>query len=64
MNEVERIQQYVKNTKGNFERYKLSAYEAALLMFQAGDIPLDSVLLAYNYGRAKGYRAAKAEVKA
>ena len=65
MNIQEKIENYIENTARPESRY----YNASLSDVKTiGDIAvngdlLSSIILAFNYGRAKGYRQAKAERK-
>lgn len=63
---LERIEAYIKNTKyKRNDRYTMSCSDA----FAIGDYTFNEkdlakgLLLAFNYGHAKGYRQAKAEFK-
>ncbi len=59
----EKIESYIENTARPESKY----YNASLTDVQTiGDIAINgdlfaSIILAFNYGRAKGYRQAKAE---
>ncbi len=68
MSEIEKIQRYIERTKmDKSRRYQMSMNEAFALSHQAytcGDLPIEMISLAFHYGQAKGYRAAKAEVRA
>lgn len=61
MSEIEKIKRYIDKTKFNNDRYSLLFDETIKMAHFADDSPIEAVLLAFNYGRAKGYRAAKAE---
>lgn len=39
------------------------AFELAKQAIDCGDLPVEMISLAFNYGQAKGYRMAKAEAK-
>ncbi len=59
MNEIERIQEYInKSNVPRNRRYNASAKD---LIAMAGMGRVDAITLAFEYGRAKGYRMAKAE---
>lgn len=59
----EKIQRYIARTEINEPgRYELDLLDAKAIR-NMGDM-LDAVYTAFLYGRAKGYRAAKAERKA
>ena len=65
MTEIEKIHQYIKRTKMNKpDSCQMSITEVLKLANAAKETPADIVCLAFDYGRAKGYRAAKAEVRA
>ena len=64
MSEIEKIQRYIERTPIGKSNRSISLDEGFALAKQAydsDDLPLHVILLAFNYGRAKGYRAAKAE---
>lgn len=67
MSEIEKMKRYIERTnlkKG--DRFYLDMVEAFALARQAQssiDISLEAIALAFNYGKAKGYRAAKAKMK-
>ncbi len=67
MSEIEKIQRYIEKTKLDKEsKYSLNITEGFSLAHMAhemDDLPLEVICLAFNYGKAKGYRAAKAEVR-
>lgn len=57
MSEIEKMKRYIERTKSPEDRWSLSMSDWLAL---AGMWPVsDAVALAYNYGKAKGYRAAK-----
>ena len=60
---VERIKKYIANTHFANENYSMRASEWIELANMAASSPIQSVILAFTYGQAKGYRAAKAEAK-
>lgn len=68
MSEIEKMKRYIERTKLNDnDRFYLNMREAFELAIQArnsDDFPLEVISLAFNYGKAKGYRAAKAEGRA
>lgn len=69
MTEIEKIQQYIKRTNMKLSdpyRYAMNMSEARELAHQArdNDLPIEVISLAFDYGRAKGYRAAKKEARA
>ena len=62
MTELERIERYISKTiQNSTDRYDMKFSECIELAKQDS---LDAVHLAFRYGKAKGYRAAKAEMKA
>ncbi len=63
MNAIEKIQQYINDSAAPCnEQYDATFQE--VLDIASGMGPIEAVALAFDYGRAKGYRAAKAEVRA
>ena len=65
MTEIEKMRKYIERTKipiANTSGYNMATLEAFALI-EDGGTPFESVVLAFKYGQAKGYRAAKAEVK-
>ncbi len=68
MSEIEKMKRYIERTKmKKADRFYLDMAEAFELTIQAlnsDDFPLEVISLAFNYGKAKGYRAAKAEGRA
>lgn len=64
MSEIEGIQRYIDRTGGPFHRgtpYQMLMKEMFALSHMSGEDPSRAICLAFDYGRAKGYRAAKAE---
>ena len=68
MTEIEKMKRYIERTKLNEnDRFYLDteeAFELAIQAHKSNDLPLNTILLAFNYGKAKGFRAAKAERRA
>ena len=68
MSEIEKMKRYIERTKmKKADRFYLDMAEAFELARQARDssgVTLEVIALAFNYGKAKGYRAAKAERRA
>lgn len=70
MSEIEKMKRYIERTKMNDRLdsfYRLNLAEAFELTMQAdacSDLSFNAICLAFNYGKAKGYRAAKAERRA
>lgn len=63
MSEIERIQRYIDQTGVKRAEYNMSFKEAVEMTRMAANDPLDTIAMAFNYGKAKGYRAAKAEAQ-
>jgi len=69
MSEIEKMKQYIEQTNipvSKASAYQMNMQEAFALSHQAytcGDFPIEMISLAFNYGQAKGYRAAKAEAR-
>lgn len=70
MSEIEKMKRYIERTNMNIEnplQYAMNMREAFELahMAGAGDaLSIKAISMAFNYGQAKGYRAAKAEGRA
>ncbi len=63
MSEIEKIQRYIKESNApRGRRYDASIKEVFAIASELGAV--DAVALAFSYGRAKGYQAGKAEVRA
>ena len=63
MSEIEKIQRYVARTR-KFPKgtpYQMNLLETFSLVDMSCEAAIDAICLAFEYGRAKGYRAAKAE---
>lgn len=64
MNELEHINRYIERTKqANVEFYQMNLAEMFAMAQAARQKPADMICLAFEYGMAKGYRAARAEAK-
>lgn len=63
MSEIERIKRYIERTKVK-ESVKNEMKASEWISISKNDSVLDAIALAFNYGRAKGYRAAMSERKA
>lgn len=66
MSEIEKMKRYIGRTHMNkAENYCLVYGKAVELLHTAVDTNsiFEVIALAFDYGKAKGYRAAKAEVK-
>lgn len=65
MTEIEKMRRYIGRTNlAKNDRFYLDmaeAFELAIQARQSDDLPLEIIALTFNYGKAKGYRAAKAE---
>lgn len=64
MSEIEKMKRYIERTKMKDTGtgvYKMNLCEAFALAHEANEPIVDMIALAFNYGKAKGYRAAKAE---
>ncbi len=67
MTEIEKMKKYIERTKMNVSLaspYQMSVRETLDLAKGAAETPVDIICLAFDYGCAKGYRAAKAEGRA
>ena len=67
MSEIEKMKRYIERTRMNkADNYCLVYGEAVELLKTATDVNgmFEVISLAFDYGRAKGYRAAKAERRA
>lgn len=66
MTEIEKMKRYIERTNMKLSRptsYAMNMSETFELAHKArgNNLPVDVISLAFDYGRAKGYRAAKAE---
>ena len=62
MTEIEKMKRYIERTKmDKNSSYQMNFREMLELTYASAEIPADIVCLAFDYGKAKGYRAAKAE---
>ena len=67
MSEIEKMKKYIKRTQMNgSDRFGLNWTETMELAqtIHTDDDAITAIDLAFNYGKAKGYRAAKREVRA
>lgn len=70
MSKIEEMKQYIERTKmsaSTTSLYKMNVLETFELAYQAlecRNLPIEAISLAFDYGKAKGYRAAKAEGRA
>ena len=65
MSEIEKIKGYIERTKTFTDGtpYQMNLNEMLGLSHMSAEDAAGAIILAFNYGRAKGYRAAKAEAK-
>lgn len=64
MNELEQINRYIERTRmSNGKAYRMNLVDIVAMAMNAKDDPWEMLRLAFDYGRAKGYRAARAEAK-
>lgn len=65
MSEIEKMKRYIERTKADkMDAYQMNMREMLDLAHIAVETPVDVICLVFEYGRAKGYRAAKAERRA
>lgn len=67
MSEIEKMKLYIDRTKISAEQqhaYAIASTDICALFDALQENWFDAICTAYNYGRAKGYRAAKAERRA
>ena len=68
MSEIEKMERYIERTKlDKNDRFCLGWPEVMEMVseaLQTNDTAFRIITLAFNYGKAKGYRAAKAEGRA
>lgn len=68
MSEIEKMKRYIERTKMEKADNYCLVYPEAVGLFNAarrnGDSLMDVIALAFDYGKAKGYRVAKAKVRA
>ena len=62
---IEKIKKYIENTKIHHlpSTTGLNCSELFAFFHNSYDEPFEALIIAFEYGRAKGYRAAKAEQK-
>ena len=64
MGEMENIRRYIRRTRqANGKLYQMNLAEMFAMARAAKDAPGEMICLAFDYGRAKGYRGARAENK-
>ena len=64
MSRIEKMEKYIERTGDLGTMYSLSMVEAQALVEIWKQNRIEAILLAFNYGRAKGYRAARKEARA
>lgn len=65
MTNREKIRRYIERTGENFpEPYSMRVLEMLELRNMAVETPADAVILAFEYGRAKGFRYSRKKVRA
>ena len=70
MSEIEKMQMYIERTKMDIKnplQYAMNmrqAFELAGMAKTDSSLSIEAISMAFNYGQAKGYRAAKAEGRA
>ncbi len=65
MTEIEKMKRYIERTKmEKGHLYQINMREMLDLAHTAAETPIDVVCLAFECGKAKGYRAAQAERRA
>ena len=69
MTEIEKMKRYIERTKMSASTTSLckmnmlEAFELAYQALECRDLPIEAISLAFDYGKAKGYRAAQAKIK-
>ena len=64
MSRIEQMEQYIERTKKPNDRYALRYWDIDAIYHLMEQNPVQAIFLAFNYGRAKGYRSARKEVRA
>ena len=70
MSEIEKMKRYIERTKMDIKnplQYAMNmreAFELARMAQTGSNLSIEAISMAFNYGQAKGYRAAKAERRA
>lgn len=67
MTEIEKMKRYIERTKMSEKtthNYAIGSAEIGVFFDEIEKDWFGTICMIYNYGRAKGYRAAKAEVRA
>jgi len=66
MSEIEKIKRYIERTgisEKTAHNYAIGTAKIGVFFDALGTDWFDAICTIYNYGRAKGYRAAKAKMK-
>lgn len=64
MSEIEKIKRYIEQAGLPYSlSVRYDCYPQELIEMLAETRPFEAMALAFSYGRAKGYRAAKAEAR-
>lgn len=67
MSEIEKMKRYIERTpisEKTAHNYAIGSTEIGAFFDEIERDRFNAICIAYNYGRAKGYRAAKAKVRA
>lgn len=67
MSEIEKMKLYIERTpigEKTAHNYAIGSTEIGAFFDEIKRDQFNAICMAYNYGRAKGYRAAKAKVRA
>ena len=68
MSEIEKMKRYIERTKADpDDKFYITVGEAAVLtkqVLESTGFTIEPIVVAFKYGKAKGYRAAKAEGRA
>lgn len=63
MSGIEKIKRYIAITSVDPGRYQMNLDDVFALSHMTANDPTNAIITAFEYGKAKGYRAAKAEVR-
>lgn len=63
MSRIEKMEKYIARTKKPNERYDLYYWDIDDIYHLMEQNPVQAIFLAFKYGRAKGYRAARKEAR-
>ena len=64
MSRIETMEKYIERTKKPNDRYGLCYWDIDAIYHLMEQNPVQAIFLAFDYGRAKGYRAARKEARA